>query len=293
METLDLCPACHSSKISKETEVKDHFKSQETFNLFLCSGCSLLFTNPRPEENSIGNYYQSSDYISHSNTSKGLINFLYQKVRNFTLAVKTELINSFYPAKGSLLDLGCGTGHFLKAAKDNGWQVDGIEPDENARKLACTLIESKVKGNFLQEAFDGNYSIITAWHVFEHIHQIDSTLKKLKSLLKTDGKLIVAVPNYTSFDAKKYGSFWAAYDVPRHLYHFSPSAMEALLNRHGFKIITTKGMKFDSYYVSMLSEKYKSGGNLFSAFFTGLKSNMKAGSEEKKYSSVIYIAEHA
>jgi len=291
-QKLDTCPVCGGKEIIKFLDIKDHSISKETFTIEECTNCGLKFTNPRPSEYQIGKYYQSEEYISHSDTKKGFINKIYHIVRTYTLKGKLDLIRK-YSSGTRLLDIGCGTGYFLKYAKENGYTVTGMEPDVTARKLA--------EKNLSQEIFSDIFSIepneqvdaITMWHVLEHVHQLQETLLKLKSLLKSKGTLIIAVPNPESYDAQFYKEYWAAYDVPRHLYHFNQKSMQVLLQTYGFKLIATKPMYFDSYYVSMMSEKYQSQNHkihLIKAFLTGLKSNISAKNNNKNYSSLIYIA---
>ena len=288
------CPVCGADAIAPVLKAKDYTVSGEVFEIFQCSHCTLRFTQDIPTANEIGRYYQSADYISHSETKKGLINLLYHRVRKITLRSKQRLIEKVTgKTTGNLLDIGCGTGAFLHTMQEGGWKVTGLEPDENARKKAGELYGLNVSPieNFYSlpaQSFD----VITLWHVLEHVHELHEYVQHLKTLLKQSGKLIIAVPNYTSKDATHYQQYWAAYDVPRHLYHFSPQSMQSLMQQHGLKISRYKPMWFDSFYVSMLSEKYRSGKtNLLAAFITGLSSNFAALQNTERCSSVIYIVE--
>lgn len=294
MVDIKQCPVCNANSFRQDLVCKDYTVSKEDFNLVVCESCGFKFTNPRPENSVIGNYYKSEDYISHSNTSKGIISKLYHAVRNYTLKNKLALISK-YVSKGTILDYGCGTGMFLNTCKNAGWKTFGIEPDQGARKMAAEagtdVFENKdlLLDKYPEQKFD----VITLWHVLEHVTDLGPTLDFLKSKLNPDGVLIIAVPNHTSFDAKHYREFWAAYDVPRHLYHFERKTIQQLLARFQFKLADTKPMKFDSFYVSMLSEKYKTGAIKYpAAFITGLRSNLKASLAEN-YSSVIYIFKKA
>jgi len=295
MEELYNCPVCSANKFKPFLSCIDYTVSRETFHIVQCEACEFRFTNPRPDEKEIGKYYESEEYISHSGTSRGIVNKLYGMVRNYTIKQKGKLINrltiSSSPAPHHLLDIGCGTGEFLSACKQNGWNVTGIEPSDIARKYA--------KDNYGIEPFapeklfvlsEKKFNVITLWHVLEHVHQLDKTIEQIKKLLVDDGTLIIAVPNCNSFDAEKYGAQWAAWDVPRHIYHFTKKDIEKLFFRFGFNLQEVLPMKFDSYYVSLLSEKYQTGSsNLVAGFFSGLKSNLSAGNESRGYSSQIYI----
>lgn len=287
-----LCPVCGSAGISKVFKVKDNTASQEFFDIYHCSNCQVRFTQNPPSESSISEYYKSENYISHTDTSKGLINRIYQTVRNISINQKKKLIEKITDLpKGTLLDVGSGTGYFAAAMQKAGWDVTGLEPDEGARNVA--LQQHSVKLLPVPELFNlpvNKFDAVTLWHVLEHVHDIKKYIMTFKKLLANNGKLFIAVPNYTSYDAMSYGSNWAGYDVPRHLYHFTPQTMKWLMKEYGMQIVDIKPMWFDSFYVSLLSSKYKNGNtNWVGAFWTGLISNIKAMSDVKKCSSVIYI----
>ena len=289
-EKLERCPICKSDKLSNHIICKDHMVSGESFAITRCSNCSFLFTNPRPNQENIGSYYHSEKYISHSNQANNFINSIYKLTRLFTLSKKVKLINTISTEK-SVLDFGCGTGDFLYKCKINGWNIAGLEPDENARDQAKKKTETSIIKNINELNKIDNISLITLWHVLEHVPDLNSTIESLKSKLSKNGKILIAVPNYQSYDAKLYREHWAAYDVPRHLYHFSMDTMKLLLNNHGLKIYKTIPMKIDSFYVSLLSEKYKKGkSNYIKSFINGYKSNIYANKNENQYSSIIYIA---
>lgn len=267
--------------------VQDHSVSQEIFNLYYDSNLDMLVTHPQPSLDQLGKYYESDDYISHTDSKRSLFEKAYHVVKGIALKNKLNLINLEQSSKGAILDIGAGTGDFLAVAKQNGWTTTGIEPSPKAKSIAIS------KGiSFVENTTDlANYSfdVITMWHVLEHVPDLDFQIKELKRLLKPSGTLIVAVPNFKSFDANHYGKFWAAYDVPIHFWHFSKKSIELLFAKENMKLKKVLPMKFDSFYVSLLSEKYKNGKmNFIKAFFIGLKSNLKAVSS-KEYSSHIYV----
>jgi len=267
--------------------VKDHSVSKEIFDLYYDEELDMLITSPQPELKNLGKYYESEDYISHTDNKRSLFEKAYHFVKNIALKNKLNLINSQQPKKGKLLDIGAGTGDFLLTAKNDGWEIIGVEPSDRAKNIA------KEKGiSFVEEisALESNsLDVITMWHVLEHVPNLEHQIQELKRLLKPTGTLIVAVPNYKSFDAGHYETFWAAYDVPIHFWHFSKKSIQLLFERVDMKLEKILPMKFDSFYVSLLSEKYKTGKmNYIKAFFIGLKSNWKAKSS-KEYSSHIYV----
>ena len=286
------CPVCKNKNIYFVLKAKDQTVSSEEFEIWQCDACLLRFTQGVPDKEEIVRYYKSENYISHSDIDKGLINSLYHKVRKRTLVSKKKLIEKYTGiSNGRLLDVGCGTGSFLNTMKQAGWSVTGLEPDNAARTKAKQLYDLDIQpAEMLFKEMPATFDAITLWHVLEHVHDLHEYVSQLKILLKPDGRLFIAVPNYTCYDQEIYKAFWAAYDVPRHLYHFSPDAMISLLPEHQLKLKAIKPMLFDSFYVSLLSEKYKTGKvNLVMAFMNGLVSNYKALKDKEKCSSVIYI----
>jgi SAM-dependent methyltransferase len=292
-ESMVSCPVCHSGETRFALKVKDHSVSGEFFEIYECPQCGLRFTVDAPPDDQIGPYYQSEDYISHSNTRKGFVNSLYHLVRSRTLESKYHLLKRATGVKhGHHLDIGAGTGAFVQYMNQHAWKSEGIEPDKNARARALEHHKTVLLPATSFETFPaGDFDAISLWHVLEHVHDLYPYLHRIKDLLKPNGIVFIAVPNYTSYDARKYGSAWAAYDVPRHLYHFSPASMQWLLKTAGFKFKEMVPMWYDSYYISLLSEKYAGGSaSLLKGFFTGALSNIKAMGDKKKCSSLIYVA---
>ncbi|MBK9477311.1 MAG: class I SAM-dependent methyltransferase [Bacteroidetes bacterium] len=291
MQKLDACPVCNSNGFENYLNCKDHTVSHSSFSILTCKTCTFKFTNPRPDSNEIVKYYESIDYISHSNTSTGLFNKIYQAIRNYTISQKYSMVSN-YVSRGTLLDIGCGTGEFLNHFSKRGWNVCGVEPSSSARKMAITNYNLNVLDeDKIAQLKDESFNVISMWHVLEHVHLLSDRLKQINRIISKDGLLVIAVPNYTSYDAKHYREKWAAYDLPRHLYHFSPKTMNQLLTQNGFQLVKTLPMKFDSFYVSMLSEKYKNGKiNYIKACLIGFVSNLKAGlKKDNSYSSQIYL----
>lgn len=274
-------------------EVKDHSVSGERFQLLYDEQLEMLETFPKPALDKLPEYYQSEDYISHTDSKRNLLEKVYHLVRDIALKRKLYLINKVSNKGKHLLDIGCGTGEFLQTAKKNNWTVVGIEPNKIARQLANQKTNNKVfeSTNFAElepESFD----VITLWHVLEHLPNLDDQISLFKKFLKPNGTLFIAVPNYKSFDASYYKEFWAAFDAPRHLWHFSKNSIAVLMSRQSLVIKQILPMKFDAYYVSLLSEKYRNGQmNPIKAFWMGWRSNFKA-SRSGEYSSLIYVIEN-
>jgi SAM-dependent methyltransferase len=283
---------CGKTEFRNKLVVEDKSVSKESFAIQQCVACAFQFTNPRPDTSSIGRYYESDDYVSHNSAATGFINQAYRLARFFTMRRKVGLVNRLAPRKGLLFDYGCGTGHFLAAAKANGWKVAGVEPSARAREEATARVGQPIGSGKLVDFELESFDAITLWHVLEHVHALNDTLNQLVNRLKPDGVLLIAVPNVESLDAQHYRQEWAAYDVPRHLYHFSPQTMKQLLKKHKLKVLETLPMPLDAYYVSMLSEKRRAerSGGLLSVLKAGYKSNQYAAQHDGQYSSLLYVA---
>lgn len=291
-ERLEKCPVCGKTEFRNKLVVEDKSVSKESFAIQQCVACTFQFTNPRPDADHIGRYYESDEYVSHNSAATGLINQAYKMARFFTVRRKISLLNRLVPGKGRVFDYGCGTGHFLAAARANGWQVAGVEPSAKAREEATQRVGQPIGSGKLTDIERKSFDAITLWHVLEHVHTLNDTLNQLVSCLRPDGVLLIAVPNVDSLDAQHYRQDWAAYDVPRHLYHFSPRTIAQLLRKHKLTVLETLPMALDAYYVSMLSEKHRAerGGGLLSVLKAGYKSNQYAEQHEGQYSSLIYVA---
>jgi len=268
---------------------KDYSVSKEEFELFYDDDLEMLVTQPIP--NNLDDYYKSDDYISHTDSRKSLMDKIYHTVKRVSILSKLQMIERFGRKNKRLLDVGAGTGDFLLSAKKRGWEIMGVEPNHDARMRSR---EKKIELLSAMEVLPGEkFQVITLWHVLEHLPDLENQVLKLVWHLEENGTMVIAVPNFNSFDAKHYQEFWAAYDVPRHLWHFSKSSIEKLFLKHGLKIVKTKPLIFDSFYVSLLSEKYKTGQqNFLKAFWIGLRSNINAW-RTKEYSSLIYILQRA
>ena len=267
--------------------VKDFSVSGESFSLLLNEEYQILKTHPQPTLDKLGSYYEFEDYISHTDGKRTLFEKMYHFIKRKAIRDKVKLINSYQPLKGKILDIGAGTGDFLLGCKNQNWDILGIEPNDKAKRIA---VGKGVKfGDKIEKLESNSFDVITMWHVLEHVPDVEHQVAELKRLLKPSGTIIIAVPNFKSYDAKYYKEFWAAYDVPRHLWHFSKTAIEKLFDKQNMNLEDIKPMWFDSFYVSLLSEKYKTGKmNFISGFFIGFVSNV-SGLFKKEFSSHIYV----
>lgn len=289
--TYTTCPMCDSNSIESHMPVKDHSISKETFDLWKCGDCSFVFTQNPPIEADCGPYYDSEVYISHSDTKDSLRDRLYHRARDYMLERKWRIIqkHSESKTKGSLLDVGAGTGYFLNHIQSKGWDVKGIEISDKARAFCKAHFGIQTYPTTQLFELSERYDVISLWHVLEHLYDFHKYIAQFKSLLKDNGLLIIAVPNHSSADAEKYGSEWAAYDVPRHLWHFTPSDFETITQKHGLKLIAKHPMPLDAFYVSMLSEQYRGGPALVGGGIQGMLSNLKSIGNTDRSSSVIYV----
>lgn len=307
LELLTSCPVCSGNTFTPFIACTDYTVSRGTFQIVSCETCGFVATSPRPTEAEAYKYYQSENYISHSNTRKGLINKVYAAVRNYSIKKKESLLREFLRqtelvegdarfdklnVTPKLLDHGCGTGEFLNYCKQNGWDATGLEPGDDARNLAIANYNLPViKETEIVSLPEKSFDAITLWHVLEHVYPLNERVAKLKTLLKDDGVLIVAVPNHNTAEEEAYKENWAAYDVPRHIWHFDQKSMKAVMKNNGLQVVDIRPMVFDAYYISMVSEGYngKQGiGAMLNGFLSGLKSNNSA-KKTGEYSSLIYI----
>ena len=288
----DKCPLCGKNHLEKSMTCTDHYATGESFDLFRCTDCGFLFTQDVPVEAEIGRYYESPDYISHTDTQKGLMNRVYHHVRKYMLSSKARLVRvKSGLQQGRLLDIGTGTGYFAHTMQTKGWQVSAIEKSPQARQFAKQHFSLDVKAPEALPVLPAEeFDVVTLWHVMEHLEHLNETWDILYRILKQNGTLIIAVPNPTSYDAQKYKEMWAAYDVPRHLWHFSPSAIQQFGAKHGFILEERHPMPFDAFYVSMLTEKYKKHSLFFMrGLFTGMQALLASFVKKDRSSSIIYI----
>ena len=284
------CLICESKNLKDFIKLKDHSHTGEFFGVVQCCECGFNFTQDAPDKESIGPYYKSENYISHSDIQKGFFFKIYHSVRNYMLKKKRNLVCSQTKLNsGKLLDIGTGTGYFPNAMIEAGWKAEGIEQDEKTRSYATSKFGFKVYDTSeFQKLPSEGYDAVTMWHVLEHVHDVDGYLEKIFSILNPNGILIVAVPNHKSFDQNHYKEFWAAWDIPIHLWHFNPYTMKRLLEKHGFKVEKKIAMPFDAIYVSMLSEQYKSGSKI-PGLLKGIVFALRGKINPDKCSSIIYV----
>lgn len=285
----DVCPLCGHSAAAQFMEVFDHLVSRDSFTLKICTSCSFIYTNPIPAPDEIAKYYNSVDYMSHAGQRFNLSYLAYSSARYYMFHKKLRWLKMLNSANSSLLDYGCGTGSFLNFMLKKNWDAWGVEPNKSARDYASRKAGHRVYAD-LEPLLDREFNMITLWHVLEHLHDLNQTINRMLSCLSSPGWMVVAVPNCSSFDAQYYQAFWAGYDVPRHLSHFTPETMKVLAKKHRLRLIKTLPLKLDAYYICMLSEKYRQG-SIARALQIAYKSNQAAKQNHSNYSSLVYILE--
>ena len=285
------CPWCDSEKTQIHLWLKDEFLSNEEFQIIECLHCGLLFTEPRPSKDKIGEYYKSEEYYSHQENKKGFIPKIYERVKAINLKHKYKLATEG-KSLGTLLDIGCGVGDFIHTAEQHGWQCTGVEPSEDAKAIAKKRIKGEIHSSEdLEQIPNETFDIITMWHVLEHVDDIKWQVAQLQRLIKKDGRIVIAVPNYKSYDADYYKEKWAAYDVPRHLNHFNKDTLVKIFKTNGLNLTKTDKLWWDAYYISYMSEQYMHHKfPLLKGAYLGCISNCKAR-RSKEWSSRIYVFE--
>lgn len=295
MHDLSTCPRCGNTAFQHHLHVTDHHHTQESFEIKTCSNCQLAATTPRPAPGQISHYYSTDNYISHTNNSQNLQDRLYQWARRSAIRKKHRLI-ARHAGHGHLLDIGCGTGEFLSYLKSRGYQPQGVEPNQSAREQAIANHELPVVPDLESIPPHEQFQIVTLWHVLEHLYDPSRTLKQIHARSKNDALLVIAVPDRESWDAQHYGAAWAAYDVPRHLFHFRRSDIRDMLQQHGFRLLRVTPMWLDAPYVSLLSERYLGRAPITALILgacIGLWSNIRSCTSSKPTSSTLYIAQKA
>ncbi len=286
------CLVCGSADHDTLFTARDHLVSGESFQIKKCNACGFVFTAEPPDEKDISKYYISEEYISHSDKKQSLTDHIYHLARNFMLKKKHSLVLKVSGRKtGVLLDIGSGTGYFADFMSRKGWSTTGIEISESARQYSISRFGiTVVPPAGISEIKDGSVDCVTLWHVLEHLYDPDLWMREIRRVLIDDGKCILALPNIKSADAGWFGNEWAALDVPRHLWHFSPETLTRFIHKYGFILSEIKSMPLDIYYISALS--YKNRGcrlPLLSGIAIGAFLTIRTLFCRNRASSLIYI----
>ena len=285
------CPWCGSDKAQINLWLRDEFLTKEDFHICECLNCGLLYTMPRPDKDNIGAYYKSEEYYSHQENKKGFIPKVYERVKKTNLKHKYQLASKELIV-GKLLDIGCGVGDFLHTAETHGWECMGVEPSEDAKAIAQKRMNGKIiSSEELERLPDGSFDLITMWHVLEHVDDLKWQVAQLQRFVKPSGRVVIALPNYKSYDGQYYKALWAAYDVPRHLNHFNRATLIKIFKTCGLELVCMDKLKWDAYYISYMSEQYKLHSlPLIRGVYRGWLSNCKAR-RSGEWSSLVYVFE--
>ena len=270
--------------MKQDLKIRDHFLTKEVFNVVEHIE-GVLKTEPDLDEKTLKKYYDSSQYSSHNNIG-GCIGFLYSLSARIMLRFKFRVLAKHINKESLIVDFGCGTGGFMSSLKKKKYNVVGVDSNKKARDKC---LEKKLTTFKSIKDFKENIDAITFWHSFEYVSNPNEILNQIINQSKNNLTVVIALPNYRSFDAKHYGAFWAAYDVPRHRFHYSARGIKKLMKSYGFECLKTKPMLLDAFYISIMSEKYKKSKLSFvKGIMVGLISNL-AGLFSSSYSSSVFV----
>lgn len=288
-EHLIHCPSCQSTDFTSIGEIKDYYYSQDSFPIVSCKNCSLVFTQNRPNAESIGAYYDSANYASHDGSKKkSMFLQVYVAARNYMLKKKHDLVRPFKPEWSRVLDYGAGEGYFVEYLLKKGKQVEGIEPSNVARSNFYSRNGQPMYSNLVELPKEKTFQVITLWHVLEHIHTLKETMQSLVDKLESKGIIVIAVPNQNSLDKKVFGNYWAAWDVPRHLYHWSPDSLSTFMSGFGLQNIHTNQLPLDPIYIGMISAKYAKKSSIH-GIWQGIRSYFHGKQNPKNGSTLLSI----
>ena len=264
---------------------KDYLGSNEKFEIVWSKYKGIAKTYPKPLKNNLKEYYNSENYISHNPKAIGLISLIYLAIRSLMNRNKLKMIKPFLSKNDKVLDFGSGSGSFLYKLNFK-YESFGVEPNDFARS---TSLAKGLRVVSAMKEYKVKFNMIFLWHSLEHVYDINKTINEFSQKINSKGILVIALPNIRSFDAKKYKSFWAGYDVPRHLWHFTEEGIIDFLERKKFKFIKKRPLFWDAIYISYLSEKYrKSKFSLIKGVFWGIISNLTA-IKTGEFSSKVYF----
>lgn len=288
---IKACIVCGSTDHQTELLVTDWLVTQEKFNVKRCNKCLFRFTANPPSAEAAGKYYETEEYVEHSDNNDGFINKLYHFGRKWMMKYKLSLIQNLQTGN-RLLDVGSGAGYFLNFMQQSGYAVEGVEISEKAVK-GCKdkyNIDAYHPSRLIGNKIEINVDIITLWHVFEHVYEYDEYFNSFSKLLSKDGRLIIAMPNYKCLEEKIYRTHWNGYDTPRHLWHFTPETFKKFAADRGFEIVKMKSLPLDPFYNSMISASYKKSFTLLPiTLLNGILSSILSSISLKHSSSIVYI----
>lgn len=292
MPDMSVCPACQATTATDLFQARDHLVSGREFLIRRCTNCGMGWTVDPPAEEDAGKYYVSDEYISHTDSKQSLADRLYHLARGFMLKRKGKLVDSAVgKSAGIMMDFGSGTGYFAAFMQQRGWQVTGIELSEMARNYSVERFGIRAIGpQQVRDLPSASADCVTFWHVLEHLYDPAGWMDEVKRILKDDGRCIIALPNFASADAEWFGKRWAALDVPRHLWHFSPQAFREFAEKQGFVCESTSALPLDLFYISLLS--YRNDGKgmpLARGVLTGVVIALRSLFRRDSASSLVYV----
>jgi len=216
-DRASVCPVCSNRLETHLPGISDPATGLR-FDVLKCSACGIGVTSPTPDQ-------LQAHYAEYYGNRHGITASLCDRRR---IAMVTKMAG---PGRGRrLLDIGCGEGTFLEAARKQGWEVTGTEMNSaSARKMGLEVLDS------LDECVDrGPFACVTLWHSLEHMQDPWAVIAKIRRLVADDGFILIAVPDFEGLQSKAFGANWLHLDVPRHLYHFTATSIDGMLHRSKF-----------------------------------------------------------
>jgi len=249
------CDFCGHQSATLLYQFNDTINNKKNrFTYVECENCHLIYLNPRPSKEEILDYYPES-YAPYKKNIYEEKNILIRTIRLHNVKRTRKWIEKKTKMKnGSILDIGCSTGTFLNEMQKNGWTASGVELSEFASNYAKNKFNLHIENCSLENAhFDPNsFDVITFWDVLEHTYSPTQQLELSHKLLKTNGLLIINIPNWSSFDNKLLKRHWVGFDPPRHLYIFKNFVLTKMLEKYNFEVLE-KICFISSYYGFVIS----------------------------------------
>ena len=225
---LPECPVCDAREADRRFEITSSAQS-----LAVCAGCGLGRLHPLPDAETLRGYYPDAYYGEPGVKFQAFIEGLVRAVG----ARHAAFLTAGVPAGGRVLDVGCGRGVLLAALAERGFETHGVEISEQAARGADEWASIRIAPSVAEADYpEAYFDQVIIWHVLEHLPDPRETLSCVRRILKPGGRLVVAVPNFSSLQARLTGPAWFHLDLPRHLYHFPLVGLQRLLERSGFEV---------------------------------------------------------
>lgn len=261
--TTPSCPVCGRGPSGKARP-----SVEPGFGILDCAGCGLGRTWPPEPADRIASWYPPS-YYGAGNIR---FNFVFERLVRWFRRRRAAVLHGRVP-HGPILDIGCGRGLMLEHLRGLGYEAHGVEFSDNAAWHARNILGLSVATEDFVGAprESGRYNAVIFWHSLEHFRDPAAAVERACQALRPGGVLVVAVPNYSSWQARVFGRYWFHLDVPRHYFHFSLKSLESLLARHRFRIVQLDHFSFEQNPYGILQSLYNALGLRFNLLYSLLK----------------------